>query len=135
MTAQMQQLDDSRPVVLIIDDSTTTRAVLKVYLSGQSIEFLEASNGQDGLQLARSELPDAIIIDLKMPGMDGLTFCRRVRAESALKHIPIILVTGTKGSEVRAEALRSGASVFLTKPIDVPTLAKVVSSYLIRGIE
>lgn len=121
--------------VLIIDDSTTTRAVLKVYLSGQSIDFLEASNGQDGLLLARSELPDAIIIDLKMPGMDGMTFCRRVRAESALKHIPIILVTGSKGADVRAEALRSGASVFMTKPIDVPTLAKVVSSYLIRGLE
>lgn len=120
--------------VLIIDDSTTTRAVLKVYLSGQSFDFLEASNGQDGLQLARQELPDVIIIDLRMPGMDGMTFCRRVRAESALKHIPIILITGSKGADVRAEALRSGASVFMTKPIDVPTLAKVVSSYL-RGLE
>jgi len=120
--------------VLIIDDSTTTRAVLKVYLSGQSIDFFEATNGQDGLQLARQELPDVIIIDLKMPGMDGMTFCRRVRAETALKHMPIILITGSKGSDVRAEALRSGASVFMTKPIDVPTLAKVVSSYL-RGNE
>lgn len=116
--------------VLIIDDSTTSRAVVKVYLSGHSLEFVEASNGQDGLQLARSEYPDAIIIDLKMPGMDGMTFCRKVRAETALKHIPIILITGAKGSDVRHEALRSGASVFLTKPIDVPTLAKVILSYV-----
>ncbi len=116
--------------VLIIDDSTTSRAVVKVYLSGHSLEFLEASNGQDGLLQARSECPDAIIIDLKMPGMDGMTFCRKVRAEAAIRHIPIILITGAKGPEVRSEALRAGASVFMTKPIDVPTLARIVLSYV-----
>ena len=116
--------------VLIIDDSTTTRAVVKVYLSGHHLEFLEANNGQDGLNLARQHLPAAIIIDLKMPGMDGMTFCRRVRAEATIKNTPIILITGSKGAEVRTEALRAGASVFLTKPIDVPTLAKVILSYV-----
>jgi two-component system chemotaxis response regulator CheY len=116
--------------VLIIDDSTTTRAVVKVYLSGHSLEFLEASNGQDGFQLAKQHKPEAIIIDLKMPGMDGMTFCRKVRAEPGIKNTPIILITGSKGPEVRTEALRSGASVFLTKPIDVPTLAKVILSYV-----
>lgn len=116
--------------VLIIDDSTTTRAVVKVYLSGHSLDFLEASNGTDGLQLAKENQPDAIILDLKMPGMDGMTFCRRVRAESGIKNTPIILITGAKGSDVRSEALRAGASVFLTKPIDVPTLAKVILSYV-----
>lgn len=119
--------------VLIIDDSTTTRAVVKVYLSGHSLQFLEASNGQDGLHLARQELPAAIIIDLKMPGMDGITFCRRARAETALKDIPIILITGSKGIDVRTEALRAGASVFLTKPIDVQTLAKIILSYVSGG--
>lgn len=116
--------------VLIIDDSTTTRAVVKVYLSGHQLEFLEANNGQDGLHLARQHAPDAIIIDLKMPGMDGMTFCRKVRAEATIKSIPIILITGSKGAEVRTEALKAGASVFLTKPIDVPTLAKVILSYV-----
>ncbi len=119
--------------VLIIDDSTTSRAVVKVYLTGHSLEFFEASNGQDGLNLARQERPDAIIIDLKMPGMDGMTFCRRIRAENTLKHIPIILITSSKGVDVRSEALRAGASVFLTKPIDVPTLAKVILSYVGAG--
>jgi two-component system cell cycle response regulator len=116
--------------VLIIDDSTTSRAVIKVYLSGHAMSFLEASNGQDGLQLTRQQLPKVIIIDLKMPGMDGMTFCRKVRAEPAIRHIPIILITGAKGAEIRQEALRAGASVFLTKPLDVPTLARVILSYL-----
>ncbi len=116
--------------VLIIDDSATTRAVVKVYLAGNGLEFLEATNGQDGLELARSARPDAIIIDLKMPGMDGLTFCRRVRAESAIRHVPIILITGSRGLDLRNEAIRSGASVFLNKPIDVPVLAKLILSYV-----
>ncbi|MBL9004945.1 MAG: response regulator [Myxococcales bacterium] len=116
--------------VLIIDDSATTRAVVKVYLAGHALEFLEATNGQDGLELARSARPDAIIIDLKMPGMDGLTFCRRVRAETAIRHVPIILITGSRGLDLRNEAIRSGASVFLNKPIDVPVLAKLVLSYV-----
>ena len=116
--------------VLIIDDSTTTRAVVKVYLTGHALDFLESSNGQDGLALALQNPPDAIIIDLKMPGMDGLTFCRRVRAEPTLKHIPLILITGSRGNDVRSEAIRAGASVFMTKPIDVPTLAKVILSFV-----
>ena len=116
--------------VLIIDDSATTRAVVKVYLAGHSLEFLEATNGQDGLELARTARPDAIIIDLKMPGMDGLTFCRRVRAETAIRHVPIILITGSRGIDLRNEAIRSGASVFLNKPIDVPVLAKLILSFV-----
>ena len=91
---------------------------------------MEASNGQDGLELARSARPDAIIIDLKMPGMDGLTFCRRVRAEMAIRHVPIILITGSRGLDLRNEAIRSGASVFLNKPIDVPMLAKLILGYV-----
>ena len=116
--------------VLIIDDSATTRAVVKVYLAGHSLEFLEATNGQDGLELVRTAQPDAIIIDLKMPGMDGLTFCRRVRAETAIRHVPIVLITGSRGIDIRNEALRAGASVFMNKPIDVPVLAKIVLSYV-----
>lgn len=116
--------------VLIVDDSATTRAVVKVYLSGQSLGFLEADNGTDALRMALDERPDAIIIDLKMPGMDGLTFCRRVRAETAIRHVPIILITGSRGIDLRNEAIRSGASVFLNKPIDVPVLAKLILSFV-----
>jgi len=112
--------------VLIVDDSPTTRAVVKVYLSGQSLVFLEADNGTDAMRLALDERPDAIIIDLKMPGMDGLTFIRRARMSVALKGTPIILITGQKAPEIKAEALRCGASQFMTKPIDVPVLAKLI---------
>ena len=100
--------------------------MVKVYLSGQSLVFLEADNGTDAMRLALDERPEAIIIDLKMPGMDGLTFIRRARMSLALKATPIILITGQKAPEIKAEAMRCGASHFMTKPIDVPMLAKLI---------
>ncbi|HND09876.1 MAG TPA: response regulator, partial [Pseudomonadota bacterium] len=67
-----------------------------------------------------------IIIDLKMPGMDGLSFIRRARMSIALQKTPIILITGQKSPEIKAEAMRCGASHFMTKPIDVPVMAKLI---------
>jgi CheY-like chemotaxis protein len=109
--------------VLIIEDSPTTRAVIKVYLVGHHLEFLEANNGTDGLQMAREHRPSVIVVDLKMPGMDGFTFCRSVRADARVKRTPIILLTGSKGDEIKREALNAGASFFMNKPIDGPMLA------------
>ncbi len=109
--------------VLIVEDSPTTRAVVKVYLVGQKLEFLEANNGADGLEMARAQHPDVIVLDLKMPGMDGFTFCRAVRADPALRDTPVILVTGTKSAEVMEEARAAGVTHFMNKPIDGRDLA------------
>jgi CheY-like chemotaxis protein len=115
--------------ILIIEDSPTTRAVIKVYLVGHHLEFLEANDGAEGLKLAREHRPNLIIVDLKMPGMDGFTFCRTARTDGRLKDTPIILVTGSKSPEVKREALSAGASFFMTKPIDGGALAeRIVSS-------
>jgi CheY-like chemotaxis protein len=114
--------------VLIIEDSPTTRAVIKVYLVGHHLDFLEANNGDDGLQLARQHRPDVIVVDLKMPKMDGFTFCRTVRSDVRLKETPVILLTGSKGDAIKREALAAGASFFMTKPIDSAALAERILS-------
>jgi CheY-like chemotaxis protein len=114
--------------VLIIEDSSTTRAVIRVYLVGHYFEFLEANNGSDGLRMARQDRPDVIVVDLKMPGMDGFTFCRTVRADPRLRSTPIVLITGSKGDEIRREALAAGASYFMTKPLDGIALAERIVS-------
>jgi CheY-like chemotaxis protein len=119
--------------VLIIEDSPTTRSVIKVYLVGQNLEFLEAPDGVAGLQAARKHLPDVIVVDLKMPGMDGLSFCRAMRSDGKLKKTPVILLTGSKNEEVRREALRAGANHFMTKPIDGPELARCIVECLKRN--
>ena len=116
--------------VLIIEDSPTTRAVIKVYLVGHQLEFLEASDGESGLAQARKHRPDVIHVDLKMPGMDGFTFCRQVRADDVRKDTPVIILTFSKSEEVKREALSAGASHFLEKPIDGARLAERIVSCL-----
>jgi CheY-like chemotaxis protein len=116
--------------VLIIEDSPTTRAVIKVYLVGRQLEFLEAPDGLAGLALAQQHLPEVIIVDLKMPGMDGMTFCRLVRGERALKETPIIVLTFSRSPEVMKEALAAGATEFMEKPIDGARLAERIANYL-----
>ncbi len=116
--------------VLIVDDSATTRAVVKVYLSGNDIKFHEATDGTAGMAIARMIRPDAIVLDLKLPGMDGLTFCRTIRSDPKLRQTPILLITGSKSSAVEYEALSAGATAFMHKPIDGSELARVVLRYL-----
>jgi CheY-like chemotaxis protein len=116
--------------VLIIEDSPTTRSVIKVYLVGQNLAFLEASDGASGLAAARTHQPHVVVVDLKMPGMDGLSFCRAVRADVKLRRMPIVLLTGSKHEEVKREALKAGADYFLTKPIDGAELARCIMDCL-----
>ena len=116
--------------VLIIEDSPTTRAVIKVYMVGHHLEFIEATDGNDGLRKAKLHHPDVMVVDLKMPGMDGFTLCRAVRADPTIKNTPLILLTGSKGDVVKREALRAGATHFLTKPIDATLLAQHILSCL-----
>jgi CheY-like chemotaxis protein len=110
--------------VLIIEDSPTTRSVVKIYLSGHNLDFHEAPDGEKGLELARLLVPAAIICDLKLPGADGFTVCRKLRADAKLRHTPVILLTGSKGDALQKEALKAGATYFMTKPIDAEELAK-----------
>ena len=116
--------------ILLIDDSATSRAVLKVYLSGLSYELLEAADGEAGLKLARQMRPAVILLDLKMPGMDGLTFCRSLRSDPILRTIPVILISGTRSTLLAQEAVRIGARTFLTKPINDTVLRTLVVQYL-----
>lgn len=116
--------------VLLIDDSATSRAVLKVYLSGQSYDLSEAADGETGLRMAYQKRPNVILLDLTMPGMDGLTFCRRLRADPLLRSIPVILISGTKSVPLSIEAARLGARTYLTKPIDYVLLLALVGRCL-----
>lgn len=116
--------------ILLIDDSATSRAVLKVYLSGLSYELLEATDGEAGLKVARQMRPAVILLDLKMPGMDGLTFCRSLRSDPILRTIPVILISGTRSTLLAQEAVRIGARTFLTKPINDSVLRTLVVQYL-----
>ncbi len=108
---------EERATILLVEDNTEVRAYVRRHLE-PTYRLLEAENGATGLDLARDELPDLILSDLMMPGMDGLELCAAVKADPALDFIPVILLTAKASGEHRLEGLRQGADDYVTKPFD-----------------
>ncbi len=116
--------------VLLIDDSPAIRNIVQIFLTGRPLEFVEAADGERGLQLARLLDIDLIIADVNMPRMDGLTLVKRIRAESGkIRDVPIILLTG-KQEASEEDALRCGANAFVRKPVTSDALVRVLTRLL-----
>jgi DNA-binding response OmpR family regulator len=104
--------------LLVIDDDEIVRLTLEGLLAAQDMEVILAEDGRIGLQKAQETRPDAILLDVMMPGMDGYETCRQLRADPALAEIPIIMVTALDDRDSRLTGLAAGADDFLTKPFD-----------------
>lgn len=104
--------------VLIIDDEWTIARALTARLLASGFLTETAPDGVAGLEIARRTRPDAILLDLRMPDIDGFEVFRRLRADSALRHIPVIFLTANVQDTARAEAMASGAAGFFGKPYD-----------------
>jgi two-component system chemotaxis response regulator CheY len=116
--------------VLLIDDSPTIRSIVQIYLMGRSLEFVEAADGERGLQLARLLGVDLIIADVNMPKMDGFALVKRIRGEvGKLSKVPIVLLTGS-ATVAESQALECGANAFVRKPVSSGDLVRVVSGLL-----
>jgi two-component system NtrC family sensor kinase len=101
--------------ILIVDDSPTFREELKRALEGQSYRVATANTGEDGLKLAASLRPTAILVDSVMPGIDGATLIRRIRLDAALRRTPCVLLTASEGAGAELKALDAGADAFVRK--------------------
>jgi two-component system cell cycle response regulator len=104
--------------VLLVDDVEESRSVLEAKLVAEYYQVATASDGASALQIAAQDPPDIVLLDLLMPGMDGLQACRLFKADPRLKHIPVVLLTDLDGREARLEGLEAGADEFLSKPFD-----------------
>ncbi|WP_257460104.1 response regulator [Archangium lipolyticum] len=119
--------------VLLVEDSNTIRHIIKIYLMKLKLGFLDASGGEQGLQLLETNPVHLIIADVNMPGgMDGLEFVRRVRASEReqVRKVPIVLLTGGKAPDLETRARQAGASEFVRKPVSIEDLATVVRRHL-----
>jgi two-component system chemotaxis response regulator CheY len=118
--------------VLIVDDSDTIRHIIKLYLAKLKLELLEADRADAGLRSLSERPVDLVIADFNMPGMNGLEFVRRVRANARpeVSRVPILLCTGGKAPELERRALEAGASEFVRKPVSSATLTAVVRRHL-----
>ncbi|MEZ5954565.1 MAG: PleD family two-component system response regulator [Hyphomonas sp.] len=104
--------------ILVVDDIEANRRVLKAKLEAQYYTVLEAENGAQALEIARTKHPDILLLDVMMPGMDGYEVCRRLKADPATSFIPVVMVTALSDTEDRVRGLSVGAEDFLSKPVD-----------------
>lgn len=119
-----------RKKILLVDDSSTVLLMERMILSRSEFDVITAKDGVEGLEKARAERPDLILMDVVMPRMDGFEACRRLRQEPDINRIPVIMVT-TRGELASMEAgFASGCSDYVTKPINGSELLTKVRSCL-----
>ncbi|MGH6849056.1 MAG: PleD family two-component system response regulator [Methylocella sp.] len=119
--------------VLVVDDLAPNLKLLEARLSAEYFEVLTAANGADALQICANGDCDIVLLDVMMPGMDGLEVCRRLKGDKATAHIPVVLVTALNQPSDRRRGLDAGADDFLSKPIDeMALLARVRSLSRLR---
>jgi two-component system cell cycle response regulator len=112
--------------VLVVDDVATNRLLLRAKLSAAYYDVVVAENGTQALEMARSEQPDMIMLDVMMPDMDGFSVCEILKANEETAHIPVIMVTALDTPEERVRGLEAGADDFLSKPFnDLALFARV----------
>ncbi len=111
-----------RGYVLIVDDEEPNRTLLRDPLEARGYEVAEAENAAEALQSIGGRLPDAILLDVMMPGKDGFTLCRQLKADRWTAHVPVLMVTALSERKERLLGIEAGANDFLNKPVDIQDL-------------
>jgi CheY-like chemotaxis protein len=124
----------SGAIILVVDDNSTNLKLVSDVLGFEGYRILQASDAESAQEIIRKTLPDLILMDIALPGMDGLTLTRLLKAEETTQHIIVVALTAfaMKGDE--AKARQAGCDGYITKPIDTRTLPNAVAGYLGRAI-
>lgn len=122
--------DISGPVILTIEDEDTQRLLTRDCLEDAGFSVEEASNGKDGLAKARALKPDLVLLDVMMPGMNGIEVCQAIRDDKKIQHTPVIIITGREEISDINKAFDAGATDFLTKPVSWNLLPNRISFVL-----
>ena len=121
--------------ILLVEDDPDIKELISFNLSNQGHQVFEANNGELGIEKARKNLPDLILLDLMLPGIQGLDVCRIIKADQETKDTPIIMVTAMGQEEDIVKGLETGADDYITKPFSIKVLLARVSAVLRRSFE
>lgn len=126
----MKQVTDAAARVLIVEDEDTLLFTLSHNLRREGYDVITANRGDDGLRLAREKHPDLILLDLMLPGVDGMQICRLLRRDST---VPILMLTALGGERDRVAGLDTGADDYITKPFGMKELMARIRAHLRRA--
>lgn len=121
-----------KPTIMVVDDEAHIRDMLTLLLELHGFAVSTAIDGADAWQKINQRLPDAIILDVMMPVMDGITFCRHLRADPQTTHLPVIMLSGKTQFGAEAEGLAAGADFYMWKPMKTPELMANIQTMLER---
>jgi two-component system cell cycle response regulator DivK len=121
--------------ILIVEDNEMNRDMLSRRLERKGYEVLIAVDGEKGLEVARANMPDLILMDMSLPVVDGWEATRRLKADDRLKHIPVIALTAHAMANDRDKALEAGCDDYDTKPIELPRLLGKMDALLAAVLE
>jgi len=119
-----------RPLVLHADDESVNRDVMQMLLSDYGVDGLGAANAKEAIKLALKNIPDLIILDVNMPGMDGVEACKALKSDPATKNIPVVMLTALSLMKDVERAFAEGANDYLTKPVDTKALYSALARWL-----
>jgi len=129
----MEAATAPRPAVLVVEDEENIRELVCLHLGLENYDCVPCSDGEGALKLARSRHFDLVILDVMLPGLDGVTFCRAIRLDSENPDVPVLMLTARREESDKVVGLESGADDYLTKPFGVRELVARVRALLRRG--
>jgi len=121
--------------ILCVEDNDDNFFILHRRLSRAGFEVKVATNGAEGVEWAKTLLPDLVVMDLNLPGIDGWEATRRLKSQLETKHIPIVVLSAITGVKHRERAFAAGCDAFETKPTDFERLLEVIRSFLVKSGE
>src|SRR5258705_3706181 len=132
MPSQETPADRASGRVLVVEDDPHIRELVQLHLGLEGLATASAADGTDGLHKARTEPFDLIVLDVMLPGLDGVTVCRAIRREPHLKDVPILMLTARREESDKVNGLESGADDYLTKPFGMREFVARVRALLRR---
>ena len=124
------QSEDQTKTILLVEDTEDNRFMMRRLLEMSGYAVIEATNGEEAVQLAESERPQLILMDLSLPVIDGLAATRAIRKLDGFKETPIVAVSAHDTSDFQSEALAAGCNSYITKPIDFSQLEALIARLL-----
>ncbi|NDJ60294.1 MAG: response regulator [Chloroflexi bacterium] len=127
-------MDSSRPFnIMVVDDNSANLRLLSAAFMEAGYRVRAALNGQTALRSAKIAPPDLILLDVRMPFMNGYQVCELLKADDALRHIPVVLISALNSDSERRRGIAAGAAGFICKPFVLDNILDIVALHLIRG--